>query len=296
LSKGSVLVTFDREMRPTNGSVSGIKLLVNESPAVYNNLSGPLYGKKVEINEFHKILGHWVSDKLEKITKIHDLKLNGEFKTCEQYAIDKARHNSNNKDCKDEIQVHGEWLYLDISSFKDLRYGGFKFWALIVDDYTDYSRSIFLKNKGESKNMMFILLTDLNISGINVKVIFYDDSGEKMSAYMTHVEQTGTISSLNSRVWEFPTQWWMIRVTLKNGGLEDSVRTGEWSDCARTTTLLSNIISIKGKDKCSYRLMFGRKPNLPTGLRIFGEMGVVNTKYDIKGKLKTRGLNSIFLG
>jgi hypothetical protein len=137
---------------------------------------------------------------LEKITKIHDLKLNGEFKTCEQYAIDKARHNSNNKDCKDEIQVHGEWLYLDISSFKDLRYGGFKFWALIVDDYTDYSRSIFLKNKGESKNMMFILLTDLNISGINVKVIFYDDSGEKMSAYMTHVEQTGTISSLNSRV------------------------------------------------------------------------------------------------
>jgi hypothetical protein len=88
----------------------------------------------------------------------------------------------------------------------------------------------------------------------------------------------------------------MIRVTLKNGGLEDSVRTGEWSDCARTTTLLSNIISIKGKDKCSYRLMFGRKPNLPTGLRIFGEMGVVNTKYDIKGKLKTRGLNSIFLG
>jgi hypothetical protein len=52
MSKGSVSVAFDRVMRTTNGSVSGVKLLVNESPVVYNTLSGPFYGKKVDINKF----------------------------------------------------------------------------------------------------------------------------------------------------------------------------------------------------------------------------------------------------
>jgi hypothetical protein len=39
LSKVSVSVTFDRVMRATNGSVSWIRFLVNESPVVYNILS-----------------------------------------------------------------------------------------------------------------------------------------------------------------------------------------------------------------------------------------------------------------
>jgi hypothetical protein len=83
LSKGSVLVTFDRVMRTTNCSVLGIKLLVNKSPVVYNTLSGPFYGKKVDVNEFHQMLGHCGSDILEKTAKIHKLKLNSEFKTYE---------------------------------------------------------------------------------------------------------------------------------------------------------------------------------------------------------------------
>jgi hypothetical protein len=35
---------------------------------------------------------------LEKTAKIHDLKLNGEFKTCEQWDIAKAREKNVNKD------------------------------------------------------------------------------------------------------------------------------------------------------------------------------------------------------
>jgi hypothetical protein len=82
---------------------------------------------------------------------------------------------------------------------------------------------------------------------------------------------------------------------LNNEGLEDSVRTGVWAKCARTTTFLSNIISIKANYKCPYQLMFGSKPKLPTSLRIFGEMGVVTTKDDIKGKLKKQGLTFRFV-
>jgi hypothetical protein len=39
------------------------------------------------MNDFHSILGHCGSERLEKTDKIHNLKLHGEFKNCEQCAI-----------------------------------------------------------------------------------------------------------------------------------------------------------------------------------------------------------------
>jgi hypothetical protein len=41
-------------------------LILNEFPVVCNTLSGPFYGKKVDINECHNILGHRGSERLEK--------------------------------------------------------------------------------------------------------------------------------------------------------------------------------------------------------------------------------------
>jgi hypothetical protein len=96
--EGSVLVIFDRVMTTKNDSVSKIKVLMNESHVVHNTISSPFYGKKVEINEFHKMLGHHGSDRFENTAKIHDLKMKGEFKTFEKCAIAKARHNNFNKD------------------------------------------------------------------------------------------------------------------------------------------------------------------------------------------------------
>jgi hypothetical protein len=75
-------------------------------------------------------------------------------------------------------QVPGKQIYLEISSIKDRSYGGSKFWVLIVDDYTDYCWSIFLKKKSELKEKMFTLLTDLKIAGSNVKYTHCDDSAE----------------------------------------------------------------------------------------------------------------------
>jgi hypothetical protein len=54
----------------------------------------------------------------------------------------------------------GERLYMDIISIKERSIGGAKFWALIVDDYTDYCWSFVLKNKSNLKAKIKTLLTD----------------------------------------------------------------------------------------------------------------------------------------
>jgi hypothetical protein len=72
LSKGSASVTFDRVIRTTNSSASGDKFSINESPVVCNTISGSISGKKIDIHEFHKILGHCRSEILEKTRGIHD--------------------------------------------------------------------------------------------------------------------------------------------------------------------------------------------------------------------------------
>jgi hypothetical protein len=94
---------------------------------------------------------------------------------------------------------------------------------------------------------------------------------------------------------KFQSFYGRIRETLNNVWLEDSVRTGVWADCARTTTFLSNITSMKAKDRCPYHIMFGSRPKLPKGLRNFGEMGVVTNKDDLQRMMKNCGLACMFV-
>jgi hypothetical protein len=54
LSKGSVSVTFDRVMRTTYGSVSGVKLLVNKYPVVCYTLKGHFHGRKLILMRFKR--------------------------------------------------------------------------------------------------------------------------------------------------------------------------------------------------------------------------------------------------
>jgi hypothetical protein len=49
---------------------------------------------------------------------------------------------------------------------------------LNINDHADYFWSIFLKEKSESIAKTMVLLTDSKITGINVKFVRCDDSGE----------------------------------------------------------------------------------------------------------------------
>jgi Reverse transcriptase (RNA-dependent DNA polymerase) len=307
LSKGSSSNTFDRIYNTKDdGRVTGIKMSVYNSSVAYSSITDPVSKKNIDINLFHKMLGHCGSDRLVKTANIHDFTLHGEFKPCEECATAKARQKNVNKDWKGGSHVPGERLYIDISSVKDASYGGSKFWTLIVDDCTDFCWSIFLKNKSELKDKMLSLLTDLTIVGINVNYIRCNDSGENKSFYSACREKGYKIKfefsgprmpQRNGKVErKFQTFYGRIRAMLNNAGLKNGVRSGVWAECAKTVTFLSNITTIKVQQKCPFQLLYGCKPKLAPSLRFFGEMGVVTTKKDIQGKLKNRGMTCMFMG
>ena len=150
----------------------------------------------------------------------------------------KARQKNVNKEWKGGSQIPGERVYLDISSIKDVSYGGSKFWVLIVDDYTNYCWSIFLKNKSDLKEKMFTLLTDLKIAGIDIKYIRCDDSGEnkafydacRAKGYNIKFEFSGTRTSQQKGKleWKFQTFYGRIRAMLNHAGFENGKRSGIW--------------------------------------------------------------------
>jgi hypothetical protein len=133
------------------------------------------------VSKLHEMIERCGVDRLKKTTNIQGLKLKGEFKFCE---VDEERQKMNvNRKWKGGSQVSGERIYLDISSIKSESYGGSCFWALVVDDHTDYCWSLFLKAKIDLTGKFIILLANLKINGLDVKFIRCDDSGENKALF-----------------------------------------------------------------------------------------------------------------
>ena len=306
LTKGSASITFDRVINTLSGSISGIKMVCKESSVAYTAQGKTESINSIDINKFHEMIGHCGSDRLKRTAAIHGLRLKGDLKICEDCAVAKARQKNVNQDWKEGSRTPGERVYLDISSIKNKSYGGSRFWVLIVDDYTDYCWSIFLKAKSDLKAKVTTLLTDLKIAGVNVKFIRCDDSGENKAlfeechskGYGIKFEFSGPRTpQRNGKVErKFQTFFGRIRAMLNSAGLKDNLRSGVWAECAMTVTFLSNITSIKNQEICPYQLLYGCKPRLPASLRSFGEMGIVTTKDKIQSKLNNRGMPCMFVG
>jgi hypothetical protein len=183
LTKGSASITFDRIIKSLDGTVSGIKIVYLDFPTSHvpqNKLDSV---KSIDVNKFHEMIGHCGLDRLKKTAQVHGLKLKGDFKVCKDFAVAKARQKNLKKDWKSQSQVSGERVYLDMSSIRDESYGGSCFWVLLIDDYSDYCWSIFLKNKSDLKSKIMTLLTDLKIAEINVNYIRCNDSGENKALF-----------------------------------------------------------------------------------------------------------------
>jgi hypothetical protein len=91
----------------------------------------------------------------------------GTFDICEAFSIGKAKQKNINKQWKGGSSVPGERLYVDISSIQGISFGGAKFWALIVDAFSGYCWSYFLRTKSELKERILDL-----VKGVEKRQIF----------------------------------------------------------------------------------------------------------------------------
>jgi hypothetical protein len=177
---------------------------------------------------------------------------------------------------------------VNVSSIKERSFGGAKFWALIVDHYTDYCWSFVLKNKMDIKVKIKTLLTDLKIVNRYLKFIRCDDAGENMTmkndpeikSFGIKFESLGLRTpQTNGKVErKLQTLYLRIRVILNGANLESELRDKIWVECVMSVTYLSSIISTKSSLKCPFELLYGKKPTLHDNLKVFGGVGVATAK------------------
>jgi hypothetical protein len=251
-----VKLTFDRVIHATDGCVTGVSM----KPILSNKINGfanvSISNERIyDINHFHKLFGHCGQEILNKTNKIYGFKSSGSFDTCEQCAIAKARQKNVDKNWLCSSNLPGKRLYVDISSIKERSFGGAKFWALIVDDYTDYCWSFVMKSKLHIKVRIKTLLTDLKIANRIVKFIRCDDAGKNMTmkndpeikSFGIKFEFSGPRTpQINGKVVrKFQTLYGRIRAILNGAGLEGELRDKIWAECVMNVTYLSKIISTK---------------------------------------------------
>jgi hypothetical protein len=177
-----VKLTFDRVIHTTDSCVTGVlmKSILIDNINGFSNES-IRNERSFDINRLHKIIGHCGQEILNNTIKMYGFKSSGNFDTYENCAIAKTWQKNVNKNWLGSSDLPGECLYVDISSIKERSFGGAKFFALIVDDYSDYYWSFVLKNKLDLKIKIKTLLTDLKIANQNVRSIGCDNAGENMT-------------------------------------------------------------------------------------------------------------------
>jgi len=184
LTKGKVTLTFDNAVRTKDGSVPAIRLMpIGNDVGLAVGESGR--NESIDINNLHKILGHCGENSARLTGKALGFQVTGKFDTCEACSIGKARQKNVNKEWKGGSTTPGERLFVDISSIKGNSFGGAKFWALIVDDFTSYCWSYFLKRKDELAEKVIDLIKELKNEGIAVVFLRLDDAGENYALEKT---------------------------------------------------------------------------------------------------------------
>jgi hypothetical protein len=147
LTKKHVTLTFDVLIKTVgDGCVTGVMMKPIVKKIIHDGYAHTSIGmeRSLDINHLHNIFGHCGLETLKSTSKMYGLKHSENFETCEESAVAKARQKNVNKSWLNSSDVPSERLYIDISSIAERSFGGAKFWALIVDDYSDYCWSFIL--------------------------------------------------------------------------------------------------------------------------------------------------------
>ena len=264
----------------------------------------------IDINRLHRILFHTHEDAIRKTAEFYKWKVSGKLEVCEDCARAKIKSARTKKLTETKANEIGERIFLDISSTRHPSMGGRHFWILVLDDFTGYHWSFFVKQKSElTANVATLVMHLKNRYKVSVKNIRCDDAGEN-KALQTHLEfkgsgigfeYTGPSSpQFNGRVErKFATLWGRIRATTFAAIGEDAeLRNLLWSEAARFGAIVDNLCVGASETEPAHNKVFGSNHISADDLHEFGEMAIVaiDPLGRVKAKMAERGRPCMYTG
>ena len=170
---------FDRMIPSGSSWLMGMKTqrLVGQAHVVIEP------GKCNPMWKFHQITGHTGEHVLKTTAENMGIKITGKLQPCEVCTQAKIRQVNVPKRKQKQVPTRAAYrMFIDISSFKHESMGGKRHWLIVVDEFSDYSHSFFLRKKSDQTVVIPIWIKGLNSKyRIVVKNIRLDNSGENRS-------------------------------------------------------------------------------------------------------------------
>jgi hypothetical protein len=266
-------------------------------------------GSTVDINEFHKLFNHSAEETLKLTAKSMKITLTGILKPCYSCTTANARQKNVTKRTKTLATKIGEITHYDVTSVRDVSFGGNQCWGMAVDAYTNQSDSHFVKTKDAVEKPVMGYLRKMHKEGTPVEILRMDYGGENQlieqaialdPLVTTKIQYTPRDSPQYNGIVErkFAWLWHGVRAVLNHAKLPQSIRGKLWPEAARYVELVSNnIITPRKKDLGSpYQRFHGKEWESLRYLKPFGTMGIVKTGKSIQSKLTDKGTPMIHLG
>ena len=270
LKTGRASMKFDRMIPSGSSWLMGIKVhkVCDEAHAAMEP------GRSITATKLHQITGHTGEHLLKPTANYMKLKLLGRLPPCEACAKAKIRQrNEQKKKIKKMPTKPGYRVFIDISSFKQVSKGGNKHWLIVVDEFSDYTHSFFLKKKSDQ-----IMILPMWIKGIakkhriEIKRIRLDNSGVNKSLQKECDKQNlriifeftapGTPQQNSVAERRLPTLMGRARAMLIQAGLEPKYKEEFWCEVISTATKLDNIMVRPERTRPPHTLFYGEDAKL----------------------------------
>ena len=303
---GRASMKFDRMIPSGSSWLMGIKV-----HRVYDEAHAAMEaGKSITATKLHLMTGHTGEHLLKPTANYMKLKLVGRLPPCEACAKAKIRQrNVQKKKIKKMPTKPGYRVFIDISSFKQVSRGGNKHWLIVVDEFSDYTHSFFLKKKSDQIKILPMWIKGIaKKHRIENKRIRLDNSGENKSMQKECDKQNlgiifeftapGTPQQNSVAERRIPTLMGRARAMLIQAGLEPKYKEEFWCEVISTATKLDNIMVRPERTKPPHTLFYGEDAKYARSLRTFGEMAVVaiHEGKKMRSKLDNRGKTCMFVG
>ena len=203
ITKGNTTIPFDTKVKSGQGHVCGLRMIdskqgtasrgaankqgalpspTNTTQAVTQLTTAPQAQPKKQITVpaaiWHQRLGHAGEQVMQDTAAQLGVKLTGSTNVCEDCAVAKAKQKPVPKTSTRTTTTPGELMYLDISSVAKSSASGAKNWILLMDDYTGFCISRFVKKKSSLPIVIMKVLHELKDKNIQVQTIRCDNAGE----------------------------------------------------------------------------------------------------------------------